>query len=371
MAHPTPVTDHYFVIGFALVAVLAVAPDGITPAERLSLEPGLMRQLLEVPPSGSVHLAAWPLEPGRSGEVVLTRRDVYAPGASIHVEDGNASREEPRSRLVFLFGEVVGDEATRVLVSVDPLVMRLHGFTRTADGFTELRPLAPDGPDEYLVAPSVGFLDPSMERPGFTCGQPELAEPEPDTRFLPESTPTGIEAVAAVRQATLAVDTDNEFMNLKFANNTTSATNYIASLFALMTVIYERDLQVRVLQGTTFLRVSTTADPLPAKRHRKRGFGQAPGVPELLDGELLGREPRGGHDAFRQAVERQLRVGNRLRQFALQRERRVHVFPGVQVRGEHRIERCAHRRPRERAQLRLPAHALLSHADADRHLLRR
>ena len=47
----------------------------------------------------------------------------------------------------------------------------------------------------------------------------------------------------------------------KFANNHTSATNYIANLFALMNVIYQRDLKVQLLQGTVVLRDSTTLDP--------------------------------------------------------------------------------------------------------------
>jgi hypothetical protein len=68
-------------------------------------------------------------------------------------------------------------------------------------------------------------------------------------------------AITTLHTATLAIDTDNEFMNLKFTNNTTTATNYIASLIASMTAIYERDALVRLLQGTTYLRVSTTADP--------------------------------------------------------------------------------------------------------------
>ena len=57
----------------------------------------------------------------------------------------------------------------------------------------------------------------------------------------------------------IAVETDNEIMATKFGNNTTTATNYIASLFAAMNVIYERDLRIRLVQGTTYLR--TAPDP--------------------------------------------------------------------------------------------------------------
>jgi hypothetical protein len=64
---------------------------------------------------------------------------------------------------------------------------------------------------------------------------------------------------AATHRAVVAVDTDNEFMSLKFANNTTAATDYLAALFAGMNVIYERDVDVRLMQGDTFLRVA--ADP--------------------------------------------------------------------------------------------------------------
>jgi hypothetical protein len=238
-----------------------VSSDGVTPAERVTLDPGLIPTLLQVPLGGSIRVVDWPLEPGRRGDMLLRRRDVYAPGAVIRVMDGGASREAPRSTLAFLFGEVAGDEATRVLVSVDPQAMRLHAFTRTPEGWTELRRIEEERPDDYLLAPSPGFLDPSMQQSGFACGQPELPEPPEDPSFPLSSAAPGTEAPTALRQVTLAVDTDNELMSLKFSDDTASAANYIASLIALMSVIYERDLEVRFLQGTTTLRVSTTADP--------------------------------------------------------------------------------------------------------------
>lgn len=255
-------------IGLVLVAILAgslstgsptVAPDGVTPAERLTLDPGLVPRLLALVPGDATRLTAWPLEPGRRGDVVLTRRDVYAPGAEIDVVDGSASRRAPLSRLAFFFGEVAGDEATRVLLSVDPDTMKLNSFARTSEGWTELRPFGDSRTDDYLLAKATGFVDPSMEPPGFTC-EPEPSHPADETPVLFHSAPAPAGGTP-LRQLTLAVDTDNELMNLKFANDTASAANYIASLIALMTVVYERDLDVRLLQGTTLLRVSTTTDP--------------------------------------------------------------------------------------------------------------
>ncbi len=65
----------------------------------------------------------------------------------------------------------------------------------------------------------------------------------------------------ATRTATVAVDTDNELLQLKFSNNTTNATNYLAQLLIGMNVVYERDLDLRLLQGTTILRPSNIPDP--------------------------------------------------------------------------------------------------------------
>src|SRR5262245_28769199 len=108
--------------------MLTVAPDGATPAERLSLDPAFAPRLLASAPGEVTRLAAWPVEPGRRGDVVLVRRDVYAPDAEIHVVDAKGSRTVPRSKLAFFFGEVEGDETMRVLLSVDPRTMRLTSF---------------------------------------------------------------------------------------------------------------------------------------------------------------------------------------------------------------------------------------------------
>ena len=256
-------------MGFVLVAMLTfsrsmgaltVAPDGVTPAERLTLDPGLASRLLAVEPGASMRLASWPVEPGRRGDVIVTRRDVYAPDAEIDVVDGTASRKAPRSSLAFFFGDLAGDAATRVVLSIDPATMRLNSFALTPQGFTELRPAGRNLPDEYLLAAGAGFRDPSSELPQFTC-EPASSDPAGETDVLRLSPAPRIPEVAPLRQLTLAVDTDNEFMSLKFADNATSAADYIASLIALMSVIYERDLGVRLLEGATILRLSTADDP--------------------------------------------------------------------------------------------------------------
>ena len=170
------------------------------------------------------------------------------------------------------------------------------------------------------------------------------------------------EALTSLHTATIAVDTDNELLSLKFANNTTAATNYIANLIAAMNVFYERDVNLRLLQGTTFLRVSTTADP-----YNQSGTGAADSAKLNEFGNYWAggcngrarRAARAGDDALGQAGEQQLGVRHRLAGRHSARTHRLQLQPGLQVRSGHLGQRRRHRRPRTRAQLRLAPHPLL------------
>jgi hypothetical protein len=69
------------------------------------------------------------------------------------------------------------------------------------------------------------------------------------------------QATQGYTQATIAIDTDSLFMSRLFSNNVTSATNWIASMFNTMNIMYETDLNVQLLIGTTFLRTVSSTDP--------------------------------------------------------------------------------------------------------------
>jgi hypothetical protein len=237
----------------------SLAADGRTPAEEVALAPGLPSVLSTVGSEESVRLLDWPLEPGVRRDVLVTRRDVYAPDARVIVVDEGGEREVPRSDLRFFFGQIEGEEPNRVVVILDPARSLLEGHFLSSAGWFELQP-AGEGREDYVLAPSTAFAGEATDPLEFECatgtspaGQPQTFEGSP---LVPTAEPRG-----TLRVATVAVDTDNELMLAKFADSTTAATNYIASLFALMTAIYERDLEVRLLQGTTFLRVSTAPDP--------------------------------------------------------------------------------------------------------------
>jgi len=245
-----------------------MAPDGRTTAEAFSVKDALVDQLLAAQLEEEIEVPGWPIAPGVRSDLRLTRHDVYAPDARLYEIRGGKKTEVPRSRWHFFWGEVQSMPGGRALLIVDPDDRTIRGQSDAPGGLCELRAPSSDRPHENLVAPIESFFPPgalSNGNPIWTCGQeslPPIAPPfeihSPDSGA---STGVAPEAIQWLHLATIAVDTDNELMSLKFADNVANATNYVAQLFAAITVGYERDLKVRLLQGNTTYRVSTTTDP--------------------------------------------------------------------------------------------------------------
>ncbi len=259
----------------AVSGELIEAKGAASKAEVVTFGASLVPALLEAQAETSVRVAGWPVAPDERADVVLTRYEVYAPGAKVFVVDSQGEHEVPRSRLAFFSGAAEGDSDLRVFAAVDPDTRLVNGFSQTRDDLYELHPLSDlpslaglaktAGSGRHLVALPEVFRAERGESPEFTCGQDgaplSFLEERDRVQQMAEEGSIFASAISTLHTATVAVDTDNEFMNLKFTDNTTTATNYIASLIASMTVIYERDALVRLLQGTTYLRVSTTTDP--------------------------------------------------------------------------------------------------------------
>jgi hypothetical protein len=280
------------------------APDLASEAELVRFEDGLLPALLAVAPGERVRIADWPVGPGSRRDVTLTRHEIYAPGARVLRVDAAGNHELPRSRLVFFWGTVADEPTSGIYVAVDPVNLTLEGLAKTAAaGEQQLRPLVAGKPGLHLVATPDAFLAGQGVRtkPTWSCGQEQLGSGEmdglaaavagaaaapgsaaaagaehgsqvSDIHAAPATPPFGLQPPAAelsgpitasvgYNQATVAIDTDHQFMSLKFSDDTTNATNYIASLFAQINVMYERDLAVQLLVGTTILRVGAASDP--------------------------------------------------------------------------------------------------------------
>jgi hypothetical protein len=237
-------------------------PDG-GEGELLAFDARLAPALASLAAGESLAVDAWPVAPGVSRTMVLTRTEVYAPDARIVAIGKNGEVAVPRSEWAFFQGRDPSGLA-RVAIALDPATGAMRGLASSESGLHELLP--PDrwtGGRHRLAAPEMRGADGTLRT--WNCAEEDLplAPSGPATEGA-----TGREALsgraslaAFTKYAVVAIDTDNEFMNLKFSNNTTNATNYIAHLFNQMNLIYERDLQLHLLQGYTILRLSSVTDP--------------------------------------------------------------------------------------------------------------
>jgi hypothetical protein len=237
-------------------------PDG-GEGELIAFDGRLAPALASLAAGERLAVDAWPVAPGVSRTMVLTRTDVYAPDARIVAIGKGGEVAVPRSTWAFFQGRDPSGLA-RVAVALDPLTGAMRGLTSSDRGLHELLP--PDtwtGGRHRLAAPEDRNTDGTPRT--WKCSEealPLMPPTPPAGDGAGRESLAGREALATFsKYAVVAIDTDNEFMGLKFSDNTTNATNYIANLFNLMNLIYERDVQLHLLQGYTILRLSTVADP--------------------------------------------------------------------------------------------------------------
>ncbi|HKH48543.1 MAG TPA: M12 family metallo-peptidase [Thermoanaerobaculia bacterium] len=248
------------------------APGTDVRAEVVTFGEALAPALLRVAPEETVRIAGWPVAPGVRADVRLTRFEIYAPGARIWKVEGDRRTEVPRSRMAFFQGFAEDAPETRVFAGLDPDTGAFQGLAVSPKGSFEIRPFpeAAKGRGHLVTVPEYFLPANGKAEPlSWTCGQSTADEPLDFLQERPAGAPaegSPIESIvgrviSSLHTVTLAVDTDNEMLQQKFSDNTTNATSYVAALIAALNVIYERDLNIRLLQGTTFLRVSTTPDP--------------------------------------------------------------------------------------------------------------
>ena len=276
-------------VDFALVLPIAQAagpgqmvkePDLGSEAELVRFTNELLPTLEHLARDQKVRIADWPVAPGARRDVILARHEIYAPGARILEIGAAGTRELPRSSLVFFWGVEADDPHSGVFASVDPATGTIESMTESGGVRYQLSSLEPGKPGLHLLATAQAFVDRATGgRPlKWSCGNENLIELP--TLPAAQAAPPG----EAARQAaaapedggavtngsspynlmTVAVDTDHEFFSVKFAgaaNPAAAATDYIATMFAEINVMYERDLQTELLIGTTILRTTAASDP--------------------------------------------------------------------------------------------------------------
>lgn len=224
-----------------------------------------MTALLNTPVGGIVEVSGMPIGLKETASVRLKRIEVYAVDARIiHMDDG-VEREVPRStmrsfisapdsNIAPYLGLVVSEDGSRIEggnIAEGGELVAIEGGLRS--GRMQLAARAASAPeaDGQSFAGSC-FNDLS----GTDMNLPSRGEV--DATF-DAAGPNDKIILAASRSARVAIDSDTEFMSERFSNNTTTATNWLTSLFTQLNAIYERDLDVTLLVGDVFWR--TGSDP--------------------------------------------------------------------------------------------------------------
>lgn len=224
-----------------------------------------MAKLSKAAVGTSIDLEAMPVAADAVAAVRMKRIDVYATDARITVIDKTGPHEVPRSEWLHFVADKSVPDAPRVGFSVAPDGSQVQGVLYAKDGQTYALDRA--GTGKHRLIARLAQQGAEGEGTDFACfngtDPSGMAPPASWTEAFPMGLDTAtIDAVTAgSRQAVIAIDTDNELMLQKFSNNNTTATNYLAALFTAMNVIYERDLDLTLVQGNTTLRPSTVTDP--------------------------------------------------------------------------------------------------------------
>jgi len=240
---------------------LTISPHGYR-RENLAFSSDTINRLLSIQKASPVVVDEWPVAPGDRHAVQFELLEVYAADARVWVVDGGSRVEIPRSKRVHLSGVSLNDPALNVVLSIDPQSRSVRGISKGPGH--DYRLVEHDGPEsrrQQIV--DVDDLSSDIDQQlKYGCGLDEMNWREDGLNPIVASDASSVVMKATLlRQIVVAVDTDNEFNDLKFGNNTAAAEDWIADLFAEMTVLYERDLSLRVLKGDTILR--RDLDPSP------------------------------------------------------------------------------------------------------------
>ncbi len=246
------------------VPVVTIAGEGVVRVsvegyleERFAVSADLRATLDTVGTGGRVRLERWPVAPGDRRTVTLERKSVYGPQTRILEVSDTGVRQVPRSPRKHFIGEIDDEPGSGVLVILDPRNGLVTGMSVSGGETFDLETLPGGAPSEYRVVATEERT--AGQATHWGCGEEELEQP-PELPDLPLAAAAVTPEKSSVPlEAVLAIDTDTELLSQKFGNNTAAAADYVADLIAAMNVMYSRDLDVTLIQGTTFLR--TGSDP--------------------------------------------------------------------------------------------------------------
>ncbi|MCH9647660.1 MAG: zinc-dependent metalloprotease [Deltaproteobacteria bacterium] len=235
----------------------------------------------------------FPTSPGAREAIRFAPFEIFAPGAKMWLVSWGEKREIPRDPSRHFRGRSASGD-TRVGLSVRP-DGSIFGFVAGSAGDFHIS--GPNAQGSF----SIEDASPSSDLEYAGCGTEHL--PIPDSFFTDPPSETTRKSssplLGASRQAVIAVDTDVEFNQEKFGNNEANALTWIGDLFTSLNTMYERDLDLSLLQGDTSIRIGS--DPFnntdsPASQAQLTEFGNwwsanQSGVDRVFAMLLSGKSP--------------------------------------------------------------------------------
>ena len=227
--------------------------EGVAGVQKLVLDRATLAALRA---RDSAVVRDFPLGRMRAADLVLTRFEPFVPGARVEIVEPGGARALTLPDRVYFRGTVAGEDDSHVLLIAARA--RVHGFVVSRG---EVFPFGPDGRGGHR---SYALRDADPTRyppPGDFCANdlaPEAVRIPPAARAL-AATPPVASTAGTLKQANVAIDTDQE-LRAKFPSDS-AALDYLASLAAAATSIYERDVAVRL--RFSYIRLWGAAPPDP------------------------------------------------------------------------------------------------------------
>jgi hypothetical protein len=199
----------------------------------------------------------FPIGDARTGDLELDRFEPFASDVRAEIMEPGGRRALALPDNVYFRGRVAGDPTSLAFVVAGK--RKVHGFV------VENGQVFPFGPDAHgnHRAYALANVDPQRNPPPGDFCQNDL---HPEAVAMPDDELVRIAALSetasapgTLKQADIAIDTDRE-LRTKFTTDT-QALDYLASLAAAATAIYERDVAVRLRFSYIRLWGASPADP--------------------------------------------------------------------------------------------------------------
>ena len=193
-------------------------------------------------------------ESSSTGEVLFERMELRAPGAGVFVvRDGRPAPLHYPERRLFV-GRAPDTPSLRIGILFDARARDLTGAIAGPGGLRMLALSSDDGLRMTARAPTL----PEGVDLVQSCGNVDMDQSDTMPVLRPDPM-VGLfeQSHGGLRYGVLAIDTDAEWLDRRFNDDTTAAAEWLEDLLLVTNTLFESQLSLRMLQGDTFLRVGS------------------------------------------------------------------------------------------------------------------